>query len=120
MLVSEYYSELGELNLTPELNEKFHGAGTKVVTYTWTNYGERNLQETLAEIDREMSAGADGVFIDEVSNLRTSAEYQYYSAIYKYVKDSYGPEKIVIMNLGSYKVTERVMSVSDIVSLESK
>ena len=109
----------GELNLTPAVHGQFEASGIKVLTYVWTNYGQRNLDEVRADIDRQMASGVDGVFIDEVTNLTTRGEYDYYSAIYRHVK-GYGQGSIVVMNPGHYAVEERVTQISDIVSLEEE
>ena len=119
MAIVPHLSPGGELNLTPEIHQQFSDAGIQVITYTWTNYGNRDVNEVLSEIDAQMAAGVDGIFVDEVTNIVNDAEYDYYSQIYRHAK-SYGPETMVIMNPGHYKVTERIMSITDIVSLEEE
>lgn len=109
----------GEPNLTPEMRQAFADRGIKVITYTWTNYGSRNLDEVLGEIDVYASQ-SDGIFVDEVTNLETDAEVSYYTAIYEHVKENHGEDKLVIMNPGHYLVREQVMRISDIVSLEEE
>jgi hypothetical protein len=109
----------GELNLTPEVHQQFRDAGIGVLTYTWTNYDARDLNAVKADIDSHMASGVDGIFIDEVTNIETDAEHSYYAAIHRHVK-SYGQDKLVVMNPGHFKVTERVMLISDIVSLEEE
>ena len=109
----------GEPNLTPELRQAFADRNIKVITYTWTNYGSRSLDEVVAEIDVYASQ-SDGIFVDEVTNLETGAELRYYSAIYQHVKQNHGEDKLVIMNPGHYKVSEEIMKISDIVSLEEE
>jgi hypothetical protein len=101
------------------LRQAFADKEIKVITYTWTNYGSRNLDEVLSEIDAYASQ-SDGIFVDEVTNLETDAELSYYAAIYKHVKETQGGDKLVIMNPGHYKVHEQVMQISDIVSLEEE
>jgi hypothetical protein len=119
LVIVPYSFPDGELNLTPEVHQQFRGAGIKVLTYTWTNYGARDLAAVQTEIDSQMASGVDGIFIDEVTNIVTDAEHGYYAAIYQHVKD-YGQDKLVIMNPGHYQVAERVMLISDIVSLEEE
>jgi hypothetical protein len=109
----------GEPNLTPELRQAFADRGIKVITYTWTNYSARPLGEVTAEIDSYISQ-SDGIFVDEVTNIESDAEFAYYSAIYNHVKENYGDEKLVIMNPGHYQVTEKIMQISDIASLEEE
>lgn len=109
----------GELNLTPEVHQQFRDAGIKVLTYTWTNYGARDLNAVRADIDAQMASGVDGIFVDEVTNIETDAEYNYYAAIHQHIK-SHGQDKLSVMNPGHFQVTERVMQVSDIVSLEEE
>ncbi|HEV8405409.1 MAG TPA: spherulation-specific family 4 protein [Nitrososphaera sp.] len=109
----------GEPNLTPEVLQQFKDAGIKVLTYTWTNYGARDLNAVKADIDSQMASGVDGIFVDEVTNIETNAENSYYLTIYNKAK-SYGQDMLVVMNPGHYKVTERIMPISDIVSLEEE
>ncbi|MCI0560281.1 MAG: spherulation-specific family 4 protein [Nitrososphaera sp.] len=110
----------GELNLTPEVRQAFTDQGIKVVTYTWTDYGLRDLAEVKLEIDRQLAESqVDGIFVDEVTNIESDREYLYYSEIYRHVKSN-DPDAMVIMNPGHYKVSERIMSISDIVSLEEE
>lgn len=109
----------GELNLTPQIHQRFKDAGIKVLTYTWTNYGARDLAAVQSEIDSQMASGVDGIFVDEVTNIVTDAEHDYYATIHEKIK-SYGQDKLVVMNPGHYQVAERVMLISDIVSLEEE
>jgi hypothetical protein len=90
-----------------------------VLTYIWTDYGARDINAVKADIDRQMASGVDGIFVDEVTNIETDAEHAYYAEIHRHVK-SYGHDRLVVMNPGHYKVSERVMLVSDIVSLEEE
>lgn len=119
LAVVPYSFPSGEPNLTPQLREAFADRNIKVITYTWTNYGARSLDEVTAEIDAYVSQ-SDGIFVDEVTNLETGAELRYYSAIYQHVKQNHGEDKLVIMNPGHYKVSEEIMKISDIVSLEEE
>ena len=119
LVIVPYSLQDGEPNLTPRVVEQFHKAGIKVVTYTWTKYGNRSIDEVKSDISKQLIAGADGIFIDEVTNIETDREYNYYSTIYNYIKN-YDPDKLVVMNPGHYKVTERIMQISDIVSLEEE
>lgn len=109
----------GELNLTPEVHQAFKEAGIKVLTYTWTDYGARDLNAVRADIDAQMASGVDGIFVDEVTNIETDAEYDYYASVHQHIK-SHGQEKLSVMNPGHYQVDERVMQISDIVSLEEE
>jgi hypothetical protein len=119
LVIVPYSFPNGEPNLTPELREAFADRNIKVITYTWTNYSSRSLEEVTEEIDAYVSH-SDGIFVDEVTNLETSAEFSYYSAIYQHVKQGHGKDKLVIMNPGHYKVSEQIMKISDIVSLEEE
>lgn len=119
IVVVPYSFPNGEPNLAPKVLQQFHEAGIKVLTYTWTKYGTRNINEVKADIHNQLSAGADGVFVDEVTNIETDNEYSYYSEIYKYIK-AFDVDKLVVMNPGHYKVSERIMQISDIVSLEEE
>jgi hypothetical protein len=119
LVIVPYSFPDGELNLAPDVHQQFGDAGIKVLTYTWTNYGARDLAAVKADIDRHMASRVDGIFIDEVTNIETDAEHSYYAEIYKHIK-SYGQAKLAVMNPGHFKVTERVMMISDIVSLEEE
>ncbi len=119
LVIVPYSFPNGDLNLTPYVHKQFSDAGIKVLTYTWTDYGARDLNDVKADIDSQMAAGADGIFVDEVTNIDTDSEYDYYANVYVHIK-SYGQDKLVIMNPGHYKVNERIMSISDIVSLEEE
>ncbi|HEX2615222.1 MAG TPA: spherulation-specific family 4 protein [Nitrososphaera sp.] len=119
LVIVPYSFPDGTPNLTDKVHQQFKDAGIKVLTYTWTKYGERNIDEVKADIDSQLAAGVDGIFVDEVTNISTDKEYSYYSAIYKYVK-SHDSGKLVVMNPGHYKVTEKIMQISDIVSLEEE
>jgi hypothetical protein len=119
LVIVTYSFPDGELNLTPYVYKQFSDAGIKVLTYTWTNYGSRDLNAVKADIDAQIASGVNGIFVDEMSNIQTDAEYNYYATIYKHIK-SYGQNKLVVMNPGHYKVAERVMQISDIVSLEEE
>jgi hypothetical protein len=119
LVIVPYSFPDGELNLTPEVHQQFRDAGIKVLTYTWTNYGARDVNAVKADIDTQMASGVDGIFVDEVTNIETDAEYGYYAAIHQHIK-SHGQDKLSVMNPGHYQVTERVMQVSDIVSLEEE
>lgn len=119
LVIVPYSFPDGELNLTPAVHQQFRDAGILVLTYTWTDYGERDLNAVKADIDSQMKSDVDGIFIDEVTNIVTDAEHDYYAAIHRHVK-SYGQDKLVVMNPGHFKVTERVMLISDIVSLEEE
>lgn len=109
----------GRTNLTPEVYQQFKSAGIKVLSYTWTSYGKRSLNDVKSDIDRQMAAGVDGIFVDEVTNIETDLEFNYYSSIYNYIKN-HDQNKLVVMNPGHYKVSERIMRISDIVSLEEE
>lgn len=119
LVIVPYSFPDGELNLTPAVHQEFKEARIKVLTYTWTDYGARDLSQVRADIDAQMASDVDGIFVDEVTNIETAAEYSYYAAIHRHIK-SFGGDKLSIMNPGHYKVTERVMQLSDIVSLEEE
>jgi hypothetical protein len=119
LVIVPYSFPDGQLNLTPDVHQQFRDAGIKVLTYTWTDYGARDLASVKADIDGQMASGVDGIFIDEVTNIETDAEHSYYAEIHRHVK-GYGQDRLVVMNPGHYKVTERVMLISDIVSLEEE
>ncbi len=117
LILDKYFSN-GALNLTPELNDEFHDAKIKIVTYVSTNNTGKKLDDVIKEIDKQFSnSKIDGVFIDEVSNISKDSDFNYYSRIYMHIKASFGSDKIVIMNPGQ-SVSERIMKISDIVSFE--
>jgi len=119
LVIVPYSFPDGEPNLTAKVHQKFKDAGIKVLTYTWTKYGERNIGEVRTDIDSQLAAGVDGIFVDEVTNIMTDNEFIYYSVIYNYIK-SHDKDALVVMNPGHYKVTEKIMQMSDIVSLEEE
>lgn len=116
-VISPYHTSTGQVNLTPEVVEKFHGAGVKVLVYVATGNGGRDLDDVLSEIKTGLDGGADGAFLDEVAMLHSDRQVDHYKEIYDYTK-SFGSGKTVIANPGSILVSEKVMSVSDIVSFE--
>jgi len=119
LVIVPYSFPDGDLNLTPAVYQAFKEAGIKVLTYTWTDYGNRDLDGVKADIDVQMASDVDGIFVDEVTNIVTDAEYDYYAAVHQHIK-SYGQDKLSIMNPGHYQVSERVMQISDIVSFEEE
>jgi hypothetical protein len=120
LVIVPYSFPNGEPNLTDRVHQQFESAGIKVLTYTWTKYGERSIDDVKADIDSQLAAGVDGIFVDEVTNISTDKEFGYYSAIFEYVKSHDSGKLIVVMNPGHYKVNERIMQISDIVSLEEE
>lgn len=116
-VISPYYTSAGQVNLQSEVIEKFHNAGIKVLVYVATGNGNRELEGVLKEIKTGLDSGVNGVFLDEVAMLHSDRQVQYYKEIHDYVK-SFGSERLVIANPGSILVSEKVMSVSDIVSFE--
>jgi len=116
-VISPYYTSTGQVNLTPEVMDRFHENGVKVLVYVATGNGDTKLEGVLQEIRTGLDGGADGVMLDEVAMLHSDWQVDYYKEIYDYTK-SFGSEKLVIANPGSILVNEKVMSVSDIVSFE--
>jgi hypothetical protein len=116
-VISPYHTSTGQVNLNQEAIEKFHSAGVKVLVYVATGNGDRDLGDVREEIRTGLEGGADGVFLDEVAMLHSDRQVDHYREIYDYTK-SFGSEKTVIANPGSILVSEKVMSVSDIVSFE--
>jgi hypothetical protein len=116
-VISPYHTSTGQINLEPEVIDKFHNSGIKVMIYVATGNGGRDLGDVLDEIKTGLGGGADGVMLDEVALLQTQPQVDYYKNIYDYTK-SFGSDKIVIANPGSILVSEKVMAVSDIVSFE--
>jgi hypothetical protein len=114
-VVSPYHTSAGTVNLTPEVMDRFHAAGIKVLVYVATGNGDRKLDSVLAEMKTGFNAGADGAFLDEVAPLHYDWQYEHYKKIYNYAKPL---GKLVVANPGTILVNERVMSVSDIVSFE--
>jgi hypothetical protein len=74
LVIVPYSFPDGELNLKPEVQEQFRDAGIRVLTYTWTDYGARDIAAVKADIDSQMASGVDGIFVDEVTNIETDAE----------------------------------------------
>jgi hypothetical protein len=116
LVISPYYTLSGQVNLVPEVMKRFHDNGIKVIAYVSTANSGRDINSVLQEIKAGFLAGTDGVMLDEVPRLDSDIQFNYYERIYVYVK-SFG-DKTVIANPGSILVSERIMSVSDIVSFE--
>ncbi len=116
-VISPYYTSTGQVNLTPQVMDRFHENGIKVLVYVATGNADKKLESVLQEIKIGLDNGADGVMLDEVAMLHSDWQVDYYKRIYDYTK-SFGSEKVVIANPGSVLVNEKVMSVSDIVSFE--
>jgi hypothetical protein len=58
-----------------------------VLTYIWTVYGSRDLEEVRADIDRQMwLLASTGYPVDEVTNIENDVEYNYYYSIYSHIK----------------------------------
>ncbi len=116
-VISPYYTSSGEVNLKPEVISMFHDNNIKVMIYVATGNAGRNLGSVFRDIKVGFDSGADGVMLDEVATLQAQWQVDYYKRIYDYAK-SFDRGKIVIANPGSILVSEKVMSVSDIVSFE--
>jgi hypothetical protein len=116
-VISPYHTSTGQVNLTPQVMDRFHESGVKVLVYVATGNGDKKLESVLQEIKTGLDNGADGVMLDEVAMLHSDRQVDHYKRIYDYTK-SFGSEKLVIANPGSVLVNEKVMSVSDIVSFE--
>lgn len=64
-------------------------AGGKVIGYVASGYGNRPLDQVLAEIDTyENWYDIDGIFLDEMSNTSDSATLDFYEAIYSHTKNT--------------------------------
>ncbi|MEO9320554.1 MAG: spherulation-specific family 4 protein [Nitrososphaera sp.] len=118
LVISPYHTSDGQVNIRPDVMNTFHSNGIKVIAYVATGDAKRDVNSVLGEIKSALSAGADGVMLDEVSLMQTDDQYSYYKQIYNFVKQQGGSDKLVIANPGSVLVGERVMQVSDIVSFE--
>lgn len=116
-VISPYHTSTGQVNLKPEVVDRFHDAGIKVIAYVATGNGDRDLDSVFKEMKAGLDGGADGVFLDEVATLHYDWQVGYYREIYDYAK-SFGSERIVIANPGTILINEKVMSVSDILSFE--
>ena len=116
-VISPYFTSTGQVNLKPEVIRMFHDSGIRVIIYVATGNAGRELGSVLGEMKTGLGSGADGVMLDEVALLQTQSQVEYYTKIYDYAK-SFGIAKTVIANPGSILVSEKVMSVSDIVSFE--
>ncbi len=103
-----------------------HGAGITLLAYIDTGYaGTINGSGTTltgveASVDQAMQGGADGVLFDEATSDATpgTSEGTYYTALYQYVKGTYGAQKIVAINPGVGAPDISCFSVADIVCLE--
>ena len=73
--------------------------GQKVIGYVHTSYGRRTLTAVKNDINRYYSfyPAIDGIFLDEMSNDRTTERY--YQKLYRYVK-SKSARNLVVGNPG--------------------
>src|SRR5688572_9005939 len=57
-VISPYLTSTGQLNLTPEIMDRFHEAGIKVIVYVATGNGNRDLDSVFGEIKAGLDGGA--------------------------------------------------------------
>lgn len=101
-----------DLNYERIINN-LRSAGIKVIGYVYSSYGNRNVSEVKSDIDKFFQwYTIDGIFVDEADN--SSSKVGYYSEIYNYIKQTYGNDKLVVLNPGTNTI-EEYMNVSDII-----
>lgn len=93
--------------------------GIKVVGYVYTNWGGRDINIVKSEVDKHFQwYNLDGIFFDEASDLLEKVTY--YQQLYNYVKQTYGTDKIVIINPGINTLEEYINTADIIVNFEDE
>jgi len=116
LIAAPFTLEPRYVNLSPQVLSLMKNAGTLVLAYVHTDYGNRPLEDVKKDIADALSLGVDGLFVDEAYNFLDDSKLSYYSQIYEFVK-SYG-DKLVVLNTGVWQSGESVMTVSDVLSVE--
>lgn len=62
-IISPYHTSTGIVNLKPEVMDRLHESGTKVLVYVATWNGGKNLDAVFAEMKTRFDGGADGIFL---------------------------------------------------------
>ena len=102
-------------NLSPQVRDLLHSAGTRLFPYVDTNYGHRPVEEVEAEAIEYLAAGVDGIFFDRADNFLDDAHAPYYRRLKDLVSAG---QKMVILNTGVAQCGEAIMDHADILMVE--
>jgi len=116
MLIGAYATAQPRLvNMSPQVRELLHAAGTQLFAYVPTDYGAREIGEVKAEVADYLANGVDGIFYDEMYPFTDDAKQEYYRQLYALAKDR---GRAVVANTGVAGSGEGIMSVTDILMVE--
>ncbi len=102
-------------NLSVQVRQVLHDAGTRIFAYVDTNYGRRALKRVEAEALEYLSNGVDGIFFDRGHNCLDNSRRKYYATLYRLVA---GCGKTAIVNTGVAQCGETIMDQTDILMVE--
>lgn len=102
-------------NLSPQVRDLLHAAGTRIFAYVDTSYGMRPLEQVEAESLEYLANDVDGIFFDQVYNFLDDTHLAYYQRLYALV---HARTKTVIVNPGIAQPGESIMSITDILMVE--
>jgi Spherulation-specific family 4 len=103
------------VNMSPQVRELLHTAGTQLFAYVSTDYGARDIGEVKAEATHYLANGVDGIFYDEMYPFTDDAKQEYCRQLYALAKDR---GRAVVVNTGVAGSGERIMSVTDMLMVE--
>ena len=92
---------------------ELHKNGIRAIGSVGVNYENMTIQSAISQTQKELQAGADGIFVDQTQSHSDGYLTQLHSAI-----KSYGSDKTVICNPGMIHVNENLTSTCDIISFE--
>lgn len=116
ILIASYYTESPKLpNLSRQVRALLSAANTRIYAYVTTDYGQRDLDDALAEAAEYLAGGVDGIFFDEIYDFHDDAHNDYYAALHASVKAA---GKGVILNPGDTAIGEAIMARADHVMIE--
>ncbi|MFN8472656.1 MAG: spherulation-specific family 4 protein [Anaerolineae bacterium] len=102
-------------NLSVQVRELLHAAGMRLFPYVDTDYGDRPLEQVVAEAVEYLDAGVDGIFFDRAYNFLDDGRGAYYQQLYEVVA---GCGKTVVVNTGVAQCGEAIMDCTDILMVE--
>ena len=115
-LIAVFYTAQPKfMNLSPQVRDLLHSAGTRIYAYTSLGYGARDHREVQADVAHYLANGADGIFFDEADSSIDGVKTRYYKQLYEQVKQH---GQAVILNTGVAATSEALMSVADILMVE--
>lgn len=103
------------LNLSPAVVSVLRRAKIQWLAYVHVQYRSRPLAEVLAEAERALALGADGILFDQVEYQWGQAQAAYYGDLSALVR---GAGRTAAFNTGVACTDERYMGVADMLMLE--